>query len=171
MSILLNSAIIRDLCTDGRITIIEKKQRNSGDYNYYITPNLAIQLYRGKVIVSDPKYIVLQFDKYTSIGLLQMLRTTTSCISEYLKSCIDINNDLIYPLCSEQENTFTIRICLPHVGKKYFIETKLIGENEIIPFRRPSVGTILTEARIEVRNLWQNKGRIGFNNELKNVWL
>jgi hypothetical protein len=171
MSILLTSDVIRGLCSDGRLTVIEKKQKNGGDYNYYITPNLAFRLYRGKVIVSDTKYIVLQFDKYTNLNLLHLLRTTTSCISNYLKSCIDINTDLIYPLCSEQDNTFTIRMSLPHVRQKYFIEAKSLEENEVIPFRKPFVGTILTEAQAEIRNLWQNKGRIGFNIELKHVGL
>lgn len=169
MSVVVNSDVIRGLCTDGRLTIIQKAQRNGGGYNYYITPNLVLVLYGGKVIVSDLKYLVLQFDRFENINLLNLLRTTNSCISDYLKSCIDIDVELLYPLFSEQETTFTIRIYLPHVRQKYFIETTY--DNEVVPFRIPRVGVVLREARIEIRNLWKNKGRIGFNLELKYLGL
>jgi hypothetical protein len=168
MSIILTSAVIRELCSNGGITIIQKSQKNSGDYNYYITPNLSLKLYGGKVLISDPKYLVLQFDRYTNINLLNLLRNTTSNISEYLKNCINIDTKLIYPMFNEQENTFTIRVYLPHVRYKYSIETNILSEEKNMqPFTRPRVGMILREARVEIRNLWQNKGRIGFNLELK----
>lgn len=171
MHVMLTCDTIRGLCSSGRLTIIQKSQKNSDNFNYYITPNLTLQLFGGKVIVSDPKYLVLQFDRVASISLLNLLRTTSSCLSDYLKSCVDVDTELIYPLFSEQESTFTIRIYLPHVKRKYFIETYITDDDEVVPFRTPRIGAVLKEARVEIRNLWQNKGRIGFNLELKYLGL
>ncbi len=171
MSITVTSEIIRDLCSSNRITIIQKRQKNTGDYNFYITPNLSLQLYGGKVIITDPKFLVVQFEKSTHITLLSLLRTTSECITDYLKSCIELDIENVYPLFSEQDNTFTIRVYLPHVRNKYFIETKSANENEIIQFTRPRIGTVLKELRVDIRNLWQNKQRLGFNLELKYIEL
>lgn len=176
MSVVLTSDKIKSLCSDGCLTIVKKSQKNTGNYNYYITPNLALNLYGGKVIVSDQKYLVLQFEKYdkdscSNLNLLNFLRTTTSCISDYLKSCTDINTELMYPLFNEHDTTLTLRVYLPHVRQKYFIETKLIEENEVVPFKRPMVGVVIRQARVDIRNLWQNKGRVGFNLELKYLGL
>jgi hypothetical protein len=172
MSVIVTSDTIRNLCTEGSLTIIKKRQKANACYNYYITPNLTLKLYEGRVVVSDAKFLVLQFDKYTNLSLLQLLRTTTSCITDYLKRCADISTQMMYSLCSEQENTFTVRVYLPNVRQsRYFIETKIVDQDESIPFRRPNVGVVLRETRVEIRNVWEKDGRTGFNLELKYVGL
>lgn len=167
--IVITSDNIRELRHTGRLTFARKSQKTQGDFNYYITPNLALNLYGGKVIDSNPKYLVIQFDKYQNINLLQLLRTTSTNITDYLKECFGLSDvvETVYPLFVEGEVFFNIRVYLPHVRNKYFIETCV--DEVKTPFKLPNRGVVIPSARVEIRNLWQNKSRIGFNLELKSV--
>lgn len=167
----LNSEIIKQLCNNNEISIIRKSQKNLGDYNYFVSPNLTINLYGAKVIIVTRDYIVLQFSKIEKITLLSMLRTIDNYIIKYLKECFFIQpTTTIYSLFSETDTHFTLRISLPHYKYKYSIKC-YNDDNNQIPFTLPYVQSILSESFIDIRNLWSSNNRIGYNLQLKKIKL
>lgn len=161
--ILLQSAdTLRTLCEHGKLGISQKEQPQG--YNYYFTPPLRLTLYSPKVVVSTSSYIVLQYDKYEKEKLFNMLRSISSQLKAHLKRCFPIRSEInVYDMFMEQSMTFTIRCSLPHVGKKYFIETTTP------PFRVPRSNEHLHCVGIDIRNMWESNNRIGFNLELKHI--
>jgi hypothetical protein len=167
----LTSEIIRDLTDQCVITIIKKRQKDSSDskpnFNYFITPNLRINLFNAKLLVSNPKFIVLQFDRYRDLSLLSLLKTVNTRIIDYLNRCYPVDCPNIYSLYSEQENTFTLRCYLPQVRSKYLISYEVDGED--CKYVTPRQSSIIDCVGIEIRNIWESGGKMGFNLEVKHM--
>lgn len=165
----LNSEVIKELCNNNEITIIRKTQKTSGNYNYFLSPNLSIDLYGGKAMIITSDYIVLEFSKVEKPALYYMLKTVDKYILNYLKECFSISDkNTIYSLYSETDLLFTLRISLPHYKYKYSIKCFDHSDNQI-PFRLPNTGAILTECVLDIRNLWNSNNRIGYNLQLKKM--
>ncbi len=165
-SVQVNSEKVKDMVANCELSIIRKPQKEAGNYNYYFTPNMTVKLYNAKVIVSDPKFLVLQFTKSSSLNLLIMLRSINASLTSYLRRCYVIDEDkMLYPCFSEQEDTFTIRCYLPHIRNKYFITTEFDGVESKFVLPRPN--NILSCVTVEYRNIWESTDKLGFNMEVK----
>jgi len=160
MTIKLNSQVFSDLVESNEIKLMRKRQPNKDDsYNYYILPKLTFGLYGAKVIVVDPKYVVLQFEKISAINLLALFRQ----VSTYFTNKISVSNKRVHGFFVEQENTFTIRCSLPGYKGKYFINS---GEE---PFKIPKKNANLNYVEVDIRNIWETDAKVGFNLELKQI--
>jgi len=173
-SIIINSEIISDLVNSGELKIIRKSQKTRNAYNYYITPNLQLRLFGGKIVFCDAKTIVFQFDKYKNMSLLKLLQHVSEVLLSRLKRSYDIRSESIFTVHQEQELTFSIRCTLPVLSIRgqvsgYYIHDESEVESHQNNFRLPRVGYCYESVVIEIRNAWENAGRLGFNVELKKV--
>jgi hypothetical protein len=165
----LNSSVIKELCDNNEITIIRKSQKTTSDFNYFLSPNLTVNLYGGRVMIITKDYIVLEFSKLEKEGLYIMLKTIDKYIINYLKECFSISEkNTIYSLYSETDAYFTLRISLPNYKYKYSIKCYDKNDNQI-PFKLPIVNEIIKESILDIRNLWNSNNRIGYNLQLKIV--
>lgn len=164
MTIILNSEVLDSLIRDDILKILKKNQKIAGNCNYYFTPNIGLNLYNAKVKFVDKKFIVFEFEKYKHLGLLGLLKR----INEVLKTKVRTNNSelfekAIFDLFNEDDNVFSLRCYLPNYNGKYSIETNFEK------FNIPRVGCCYDIATIEIRNIWKNNEKHGFNCELKRV--
>jgi len=157
-----------DLVQSGELKVLKKRQKVAENVNYYFNPNLSIKLFDAKAMIVTQKHIVLEFDKVKHFGLLQFLRSINNILINFVKSkdC-DLFDKSIYSLMSELENTFTIRCHLPNYKGKYFIESSMSGQKQI--FKLPRLNCKIDIATIEIRNIWGQDNKYGFNIELKGV--
>lgn len=157
-----------ELCKSGEIGIFRKAQTQSGNYNYFITPNCRMELYGGKVKFIDIKYIVIEYNKSSHLSLLLMLKT----MHEHLVKSIKLvypNNDKTnwYPMHSETDTSFSIRCYLPQAKGSYSIESYF--ENAKIPFKLPRTGCNIQSASLDIRNIWELNKKMGYIIDLKIV--
>lgn len=181
MTIILTIDILKQIIDNQELKVITKRQPKTNNYNYYLTPNIGVCLYNPKIIVVDPKYLVLQFNKSENINLLNLLRYTSESIFKYVKkSNYIVQTTKFYHIESEQETTFSIRCHLPHVKNKYFIKVELssgvshkgsqnFGGNEESKFWLPPKNSSYDSVILEIRNMWLNNEKVGFNLELKSI--
>jgi hypothetical protein len=164
MTIIITGEIIQHLCDEGKLSVCQKPQKTSGDYNYYFLPNIGFTLYNAKVKAVDPKYIVFEYQIKEHLPLLLMLRSISRVLKNYLKRSYYINEAAtFYDICFETQETFTLRCYLPQVKGKYCID---VDDGS---FRAPRIRAVFDSVTIEVRNVWQLKQKLGFNMELKQV--
>lgn len=164
---LVSAAAVAAATGDTSIHFQRKSQKEKGSYNYYITPNCSIYLYDAVVMIADPKYIVLKFDKVKHASLLKLLNTISNQMIDMLKQSYPLSYKIIFPIYGEQQDTFTVRCSLPHVRNKYFIDC--VFENETVDFALPRRNCVFQKIGVVVRNIWENKERIGFNIEIKSL--
>lgn len=172
MTIILTIDILKQIIDNQELKVITKRQHKTNNYNYYLTPNIGFCLYNPKIIVVNPKYLVLQFNKYDNINLLNLLRYTSESIFNHVKkSNYIVQTTTFYHIESEQENTFSIRCYLPQVRNKYSIKVELnnysLGEE--IKFWLPPKNSTYDSVILEIRNMWLNNEKVGFNLELKSI--
>lgn len=166
MTIILNSDILQELIISKTLKIIKKSQKISNNSNYYFTPSIGIKLYNPKIMYSNLKSVVFEFDKYEFLNLLQLLRSINDKLQYKLKhDYSELFDKEIYNIMSERDDKFTIRCYLPHKNGKYFIKSN----ESSFGFKLPKSNCVLDEALIEIRNVWCNDGKYGFNLELKSV--
>ena len=163
-----NIETLNDLIYSDVLKVLKKRQKVNSNVNYYFNPNLSVQLFNAKALIVNQKYIVLEFDKTTHLSLLLFLRAISDKLINFLKSkdC-DLFDVSIYNIMSELENTFTIRCHLPNNKGKYFIESSMSGQKQ--EFRVPRAKCVIDVATIEIRNVWGQDKKYGFNVELKSV--
>jgi hypothetical protein len=166
MTIILNSDILQELIISKTLKIIKKSQKISNNSNYYFTPSIGIKLYKPKIMYSNLKSIVFEFDKYEFLNLLQLLRSINNKLQYKLKTDYsELFDKDIYNIMSEQDEKFTIRCYLPNKNGKYFIKSNDLS----LGFKLPKSNSYLDEALIEIRNVWCNDSKYGFNLELKSI--
>jgi hypothetical protein len=165
MTIILNSDILNDMKKNDIIKLEKKYQKNSDNYNFYIHPNISIRLYNAKVIDISTNHIVFQYKKIDFLNLMIFLKNLNEHILKLYKESDSYDNKMIYNLYNENEETFTIRCYLPHNKFKYFISH--YQEEKSLYFNLPKKGSIFDEIIIDIRNLWINNNKVGFNLELK----
>lgn len=162
--IILNSQILQEL----DITTNIKFQRGDGK-NYFFVPTIALKLYNPKVAWIDPlkKNISFSFNKYENLTLLKMLKS----INDKLIYIYNNKSDepvLTSPFFYEKDDLFYIRCYLPNCNKlkgKYFIESIFNGQTE--KFNIPLVNCVYSSIIVDIRNIWEDPSRSGFNLELK----
>ena len=186
MTIIINSEILPDL----KIKILKKTQKISCNHNYYFSPNMGMHLYNAKVTFINPKFIVFEFDKRTHLNLLLLMRKTNDRLqTELKKNFSELFDKEIYDIVSEKDESFSIRCFLPNtlqtvnpsvrqgtlskipgIGtrEKYNIICKS-NQNENLTFKLPRLECIFSEITIEIKNVWENGDKRGYNIELKSV--
>ena len=145
---------------------MKKYQKDNDNINYYIKPNLSLILYKPKVMIINSKYIVLEFDKAKSIGLLSLLNFINFGFKKRINE-ISVGEKTFYGLYSDLNDTFTIRCSLPNKNGRYHI--KYTDNDEEIQFRLPNKNIILDKVIIDIRNMWERDEKIAFNLELKEI--
>lgn len=164
MTIILNSEILNNMVKDDVLKILKKNQKVVGNSNYYFHPSIGINLYKPKVKFLDKKFIVFEFEKYSNIGLLELLRYINTVLQNNTKNKFsELFDKDIYNLFNEDDETFTIRCHLPNYNGKYAIGT------DYGRFNLPRIGCCYDMTVIEFRNIWKNGEKYGFNIELKRV--
>jgi hypothetical protein len=172
MTIILTNDILNQLINNQELKVMTKRQPQTNNYNYYLSPNIGFCLYNPKIIVVNPKFLVLQFNKVDNINLLNLLRNASESIYKHVKkSNYIVETTKFYHIESEQENTFSIRCYLPHVRNKYFIKVELNNcyGNEESKFWLPPKNSTYDSVILEIRNMWLNDEKVGFNLELKSI--
>lgn len=164
MTIILNSEILNDMIKNDVLKILKKNQKTLGNSNYYFNPNVGIYLYKPKVKFLDKKFMVFEFDKYSNMGLLGLLRYINTTLQNHTKSKFsELFDKDLYDLFNEDDEKFMIRCHLPNYNGKYSIQT------DYGKFNLPRIGCCYDMAVIEFRNIWKNGEKYGFNIELKRV--
>lgn len=168
MTIILNSEVLSELINNNNINILKKNQKDSNNSNYYFNPSMGLNLWRSKVIFTNPKFIVLQFKIVDNINLLTLLRNIDTRLQRLLKSKYsELFNVDIYSIMSERDDIFTIRCHLPNYKGKYFIKNETDNGDSV--FKLPLLNATIDHCMIEIRNVWQTDKKYGFNVELKSV--
>jgi hypothetical protein len=167
--IILNSSILNDLINTNTLVLQTKFKKPNGK-NYFFIPNIGIKLFNAKVSWIDPskKNISFAFNKYENLSLLNMLRY----INE--KLTIIYNNKSMYPknlspFFFEKDDLFYIRCYLPNTKWKYHIESYFNDNSE--EFFIPKLSSIYNIIIIDIRNIWEDDNKAGFNLELKETSL
>lgn len=152
------------------LKIIEKEQTgNFVGMNYFITPKISIKLYKPKVLFVNSKNITFEMSKINT-GLIGLLKRCDNVIMEDLNKLIDIEENTVkYNIFYENDNSNNIylRAYLPCYKSKYLI--KYLEEGKETHFKLPRVNSILDEVVLDIRNLWFNNNKIGYNLELKYI--
>lgn len=164
MTIILNSDILSEMIKDDVLKILKKNQKVLGNCNYYFNPSIGVHLYKPKVKFLDKKFMVFEFEKYSNMGLLVLLRHINNVLQNETKNKFsELFDKSIYDLFNEDDEKFMIRCYLPNYNGKYAIET------DYGKFNLPRIGCCYDMATIEFRNIWKNNDKYGFNIELKRV--
>lgn len=163
--IILNTQLINELIFSNTLELQTKFQRNNGK-NYYFIPNIGIKLFNAKVTWMDSfkKNISFAFNRYENLSLLNMLKH----INE--KLTMVYNKKSIYPkplspFFFEKDDSFYIRCYLPNTKGKYHIESYFNNESE--GFMIPKISNVYNIIIIDIRNIWEDDNKSGFNLELK----
>lgn len=164
MTIILSSSILSEL----ELVVFRKRQKNIENSNFYFTPNIGIKLYNAEIMIITPKYIVFKFDKVKDLNLLCLFRNINDFLHRKIKYHFgDFFNKNIYPMASENEESFTLRCSLPGYNGKYHITYYEDDQQKF--FKLPKVGTKYACVTLEIRNVWENDKGVGFNIELKEI--
>lgn len=152
------------------LSVSRKSQKANDCYNYFFSPSLSIRLYKPSISVVNKDYIVFKYDKYYSSGLYHYLES----ISERLYALIgrfyntkDLQKDNILLV---NENSIYLKAHLPHKNNRYFISVHNTDTNTLSNcFVLPNTNAVYDEVVVDIRNVWQYKGKLGFRLELKYV--
>ena len=141
------------------LKIVKRSQhKSSSDCNYYFTPNLTIILQNAKVLIINSKFLVFEFDKIIHSHLFLLLKNINEKLKYKLKNNYNelyhLNDNQFYNMFSDLGNTFTIRCSI------YCIKNKS-------SFKLQNINHIYDNIIIEIKNLWCQKSKYGFNLELK----
>jgi hypothetical protein len=166
MPILTSSESLKNMINEGILNIIQKRQKMDNAYNYYFTPNLAIEVYNPKVSYAHSKYFILTFEKKTNLAFLLMLRKIDEYLKSYLQTSYIIDPEhVFYNLYGEQPETFTLRCSLPQIRNKYLVTCKFGDES--VEFSLPRNNVNLKKITFEIRNVWNANNKLGYNLEVK----
>lgn len=161
-----SSSSLYELIHNRQLSIIKKIQKTNDAYNYYFNPSISIEIFKPKVIICNQNYMVFEFNKYENLGLYKMLESINEQLYNFLKNFYPIQTEMCYKIFSDIEgDKFTIRCHLPKVGRKYLITSKF--SNNDVPFILPKVNCIFDSITIDIKNIWEQNNRVGFNLELK----
>lgn len=156
----LDNIIILD-----NLKIIKRSQNKSiRDCNYYFTPNLTIPISDAKVLITNEKFLVFEFDKKKHLNLFNLLKNINEKLKYKLKNNYNelyhLNDNEFHNLFSDLVNTFTIRCHLQNKNGIYYIKSKS-------SFKLPNINHIYDNILLEIKNVWSHNSKYGFNIELK----
>ena len=169
MTIIINSEVLSELINSEQLKIVKKRQQNVDNFNYYFSPSIGLNLWRSKVMIVNPKFIVFEFNKIEHMNLLILLRDINNKLQKLVKKQnSELFNTDIYNIMSEiDDDKFTIRCYLPNVRGKHLIKCYIDNKEET--FKLPRLNTIIDNCIIEIRNIWCINNKSGFNIELKST--
>lgn len=167
MVYLLTSTSLTELLQEGRLHLLKKPQKLGT--NYYFAPTIGIKLYNAKVLFSDQKNITFQFDKWKNPSLYKMLQHINTVLLQKYKKSSDQVPAITYNIFSETEDHVNIRVFLPSSKGKYTIHVQDNEEHSALEFKIPRKGIIYDVVVLEIRNIWEQSTRSGFNLELKSI--
>lgn len=168
-NLIISSEILKKFHEDKSLKLIKRKQKNIDNYNYYITPNLSIELFNPKVFIVTHKYIVFEYKKHEVLNLFSLLQSTNNTILNLLKIYTQTELKTTYNLYSIVDDTITIRCSLPQKNNKYLIDNIDMYTFEKRQFYLPKKGININSVIIDIRNIWETDDKIGYNLELKSI--
>ena len=162
-----------DLTDD--LVISRKSQRKKECYNYFFNPSLSISLRDAKVFYVDPndKFIVFIFSKTTNINLYLFCKSIsntllykTKDLSKRIMYSSTIHEKTAFPFYLVRENNeeFTIKC-----NKDYNNKIKCYYDNELVSFNTPKSNAIYDSVVLDIKNIWEDQTRVGFNLDIKQV--
>lgn len=166
-TIYLSSAILTNLMRENAIVINRKSQKTKDNYNYYVTPNVGLKLYNARVLACTSRFIVLRFERRDSINLLILLKYVSESLIYLVKQQYPDEYKTTYDIHVDQEDYFTVRCYIPCTNGKYHINQHVDGQD--VRFTIPRVNTTIKELDVDIRNLWKDNGKLGFNVEVKEI--
>lgn len=167
MVIITNASTVSNMIFNGELSIIKKPQRKTSGFNYFLSPIIGFVLYKPKVVKSDLNYMVLEFNRIEHATLFLMLQSLDSQIQAYLKRSYIVESEAFHSIIKCTETTFSIRCHLPHLGKKYYIESK--SDGQVVYFVLPRINAEYDCVTVEIRNIWECNNRLGYNVEIKST--
>lgn len=165
---MLTNEFLNLLEKNDELKIIKKDQTgNFVGVNYFITPKISIKLYKPKVVFVNSKTVTFEMSKINT-GLVNLLRRCDALILDKINNLTQAEDGLIkYNIFYENENNNNIylRVYLPSYKNKYLI--KYIEENKETFFKLPKLNSTIDEVIIDIKNVWYNNKKMGYNLELK----
>lgn len=168
-TLIVTGEILKKIHEEKTLKFIKRKQKNMDSYNYYITPNLSIELFNPKVMIVTPKYIVFEYKKHEILNLFSLLQYTNNTILNIIKMYTRTDLKTTYNLYSEVDDNITIRCSLPQKNNKYLIDNIDMYTLEKRTFFLPKRDICINRVIIDIRNLWETNDKIGYNLELKSI--
>ena len=158
-----------------QLSISRKSQKKRDYFNFFFNPQLDISLKNSKVFYIDPnsKFIVFIFSKVENINLFLFCKSISSNILFQTKSLakrimyntvIDEKEAFPFYLVRENNEEFTIKCNMCSNIKFYF-------ENNLEKFRIPRNGLVYDKVILNIKNIWEDTTRIGFNIDIKEVYI
>lgn len=169
--ILLNSQVLNDLIATNMLTFQTKFKRGDGK-NYFLIPNVGIKLYNAKVSWIDPskKNLSFCFNRYENLSLLTMLQYIDSRIVATLKDKTSMAKN-VAPFYFVKGDYFYIRCYMPNTQRTGTYNITSYFNNNLEPFDVPRILSVYSAVIIDIRNIWEDNDRAGYNLELKEVSL
>jgi hypothetical protein len=163
--IINNTETLRDVIEEGKLSVVTRPQKEPGAMNYYFSLPLQIVLFNPTVLLanSKEKYLVFRFEKDKYSSLLTMLNSVHNQLSYLTK----VKCKTFYGLTAQVNDHFTLRCSLPLLKGKFNIDCSFEGQQE--PFFYPRPGSVPNRATIEIKNVWESKGRAAYHIELKSI--
>jgi hypothetical protein len=164
--ILSSTNILYEKIKNDELDIIRRNQKTKDDYNYYFNPSLYFKLYNARVKYVTNTYIILEFDYAKNINLLSFLGTCSSLLQEFVVKKFPDDYSSFYKMHVEdlKKYKFSVRASFKKIGSKF--ATVFREEHTEVPFRLPKINSQIDYCEINIKNLWKNSGRLGYNLEL-----
>jgi hypothetical protein len=163
---------------DTQIAISKKIQKQKNSFNFFFSPSLDIKLRNARVWYIDLKTMVFIFNKSENLNLylfLQNISKTLLTKTEYYAKQITYSSsfgtktkfDFISNRISKDKDDleiqeFTIKCFIPPT-------IKLFHEQKEVKYNSPLKGNIFDNITLNIKNIWEDPTRIGFNIEVKEL--
>ena len=159
---------------DTELSISRKSQKKKDCFNYFFNPSLDISLRNSKVFYVDPscKFIVFIFSKVEYMNLFLFCKSIsntilfqTKCLAKRIMYSSNIDSKEAFPfyLIRENNEEFTVKCNINNNIKFYF-------ENNLEKFRPPKNGIVYDKVVLNIKNIWEDTTRIGFNMDIKEIY-
>jgi hypothetical protein len=160
------------------ISISKKIQKQKNSSNFFFSPTLDIELHHARVWYIDFKTMVFIFNKSENLNLylfLQNISKTLLTKTEYYAKQITYSSsfgtktkfNFLSNRNSRDKNDleileFTIKCFIPP-------SIKLFHEQKEVKYQMPLKGNLFDKITLNIKNIWEDPTRIGFNIEVKEL--
>jgi hypothetical protein len=157
---------------DSTISLIETEQENDkSSVNIYFKPRLLLNVYSCHVQhIVNRNTLNIALDKTLHYSIIKALENLDYLVSERLGH-ERFNSLQKYKPFFDQNNSVLVRCFIPSKLNKYYtLCTETIDNSKKnIPFKLPRQGTKLDHVVLEIKNVWIQNNKLGYNFELKEV--
>jgi hypothetical protein len=154
-------------------TLSRRAQKKKDHYNYFFNPVIEIALRNARVFYVDPncKFIVFIFSKLTDINLYLFCKSIsntllykTKKLAKEILYTTKIHDKESFPFYLKRDNDteFTIKCNVNNAIKFYY-------NNDLERFKVPTTGMLYNTVYINIKNIWEDITRVGFNLEIKSI--